>query len=308
MRSIIAVTALAIVLVAVGCNLAPHRRDPGGRIPGDPAAVPTVDNLISYLNRNANNLGENQALQCTNLAIDAKADNQSVGLDGMMVCQKPRNFRLTAKVLGSPTVDIGSNKDEFWYWISKNQPPYLFHCSYEALKKGTQIPFPFQPEMAVAALGLATYDPHPAKPYELKVVNDKNGHKVFELTEHTISPQNKRIQKVVVFDANAVNPPQPQVIAHVLKDENGKVICVANIRKAQRVGPDAIFPKEIVFNWPAQKMQMSMHIDKPQIMEIGSDRAARLFTRKGLSYETYDLATGPRNGGLQQASGLVPQR
>ena len=53
-----------------------------------------------------------------------------------MACQKPRDFRLRAKILGTPAVDLGSNDQEFWYWISKVNPPHVYHCSYENLKTG----------------------------------------------------------------------------------------------------------------------------------------------------------------------------
>ena len=65
-----------------------------------------------------------------------------------------------ADVLGKSAVDIGSNNDEFWYWISQDNPPYLYHCAYKDLATGkVNVPFPFQPDMVVAALGIAEYDP-----------------------------------------------------------------------------------------------------------------------------------------------------
>src|SRR5262249_57670564 len=107
--------------------------------------VPTAEDLVYYLNFNARKV---QAVQCNRLEIDCKQGNQGVGLDGLLACEKPRNFRLKAKLLGQPGVDIGSDGDrEFWYWISKAEPPYLYHCSYEEFGRGgVRMPFPFQPD------------------------------------------------------------------------------------------------------------------------------------------------------------------
>ncbi|HEY7422629.1 MAG TPA: hypothetical protein VH682_00080, partial [Gemmataceae bacterium] len=217
MRSIIAGVSLGVVLVAVGCNvLSPRGGGIGpGPAPADPA-TPKVEDLVRYLNDNAKLVGDEDALKCTNLSIDCKADRQNIGLAGTMMCQKPRNFRLMAKVIGQPAVDIGSNNDEFWYWISKNEPPYLFHCSYEALGRGANVPFPFQPDMVITALGIAQYDPN--KKYELNVPQGKN---YFELIEQTTSPQGQPIQKVVVFNRTRAVPPDPQVIAYALRDAKG---------------------------------------------------------------------------------------
>ena len=309
MRSIIAGTSLAVLMLAAGCSLAPHKRGDGG--PGKEVAIdqppPSTEALVKYMNYNAQRLQQGEGLKCTNLAIDCKADGRTFTLGGSMMCAKPRNFRLTAKVVGQPAVDIGSNKDEFWYWISKNEPPYLFHCSYDALRQGTRIPFPFQPDMVVAALGLAEYDP--AKQYELR--SNPRDH-YYELIERAVSPQGQPIQKVTVFNKREVQAPMPQVIAHVLRDDKGQPICTATVKKVQQNRENgAIYPTVVVFNWPAQKLQMTMELNNLQVVKVDPGMAERAFTRKNLSYQTYDLARGMAEGpGNLQRTGatVMPQR
>jgi hypothetical protein len=309
MRSIIAAATLAVLMLALGCNIAPHRRDnpPSAPAPVADNAMPMAENLVRYLNANAQRIREGEAISCANVPIDVHADGQRVGVNGKLMCQAPRNFRLTAVLLGNPAVDIGSNKDEFWYWISKNQPPYLFHCSYEALARGVSIPFPFQPDMAVTALGLSKYDE--TKRYEVRRGDNKKGPPTIELIEQTVSAQNQPIQKITVFNAQAARTPdQPQVIAHVLKDAQGNILCVANIRRAQYVGSNgAIIPREVVFNWPSQKLQMTMHIENPQVVSLTEDRAGTVFSRRQLGYQSYDLAVRALDGaGLQRAGATAP--
>jgi hypothetical protein len=304
MRSIIAGLGLVAVLLVVGCNvLSPHARDNGnGRVVTD-NATPKVEQLVQYLNNNAQRIGDNDALRCTNVEIDCRADRQTVGLGGMMMCQKPRNFRLQAKVLSQPMVDIGSNNDEFWYWIGKNEPPYLFHCSYEALARGVNVPFPFQPDMIVTALGIASYDP--AKPYKLNVPPNAG---YFELIEPATSPQGQPIQKVVVFRRTNVVPPEPQVIAYALRDDKGKPICIANIKSVQQNRETtAILPREVSFDWPAMKLKMTLKMNDMQVVKMNDEMAGRVFTRRGLNYQAYDLATRSLDSaGLQQAGATGP--
>src|SRR2546423_13376585 len=124
----IAGICLGIALLAAGCNHAPYmRRDQATAAP--PPRTPTVPELVRYLNTNAQNVQSVQA----SVDMDAQQDRQPVSLGGFLACQKPRNFRLKAKVMSQPAVDIGSNDDEFWYWINKNDPPYVFHCTYRDL-------------------------------------------------------------------------------------------------------------------------------------------------------------------------------
>lgn len=308
MRSIIAGASVIGLLFAVGCNVAPHRRDSGSG-PSNPApitAMPTVDNLVRYLNDNAKCLQPTQAITCTNVTIDVTADGQKVGVGGKMLCQTPRNFLLSGVVVGSPAVDIGSNDKEFWFWSREIRPAYLYHCSYDALAQGTKVPFPFQPDMVVSALGLAQYDA--TKTYNLTSSDDRKGHKTILLTEQARSPENKPIQKITVFDYNQAFPPQPQVLAHVLKDDQGKVICAANILRAQRLGPNGpIIPHVIEFNWPEQKLRMKMTLEHPRIIDMPPAKAATVFTRQNLRYQSFDLATQSLDGaGVQRAGATAP--
>src|SRR5579875_3316386 len=306
MRSIIAVASLVALLSVLGCNhLVPHQRDQGGGVANDkPIQTPTAESLVQYLNNNAKLFPPGQALNCTNVTIDVKAEAGQGGISARMQCQAPRNFLLSGVTLGNPVVDIGSNDKEFWFWSKQINPPYLYHCSYDDMARGVKVPFPFQPDMALSALGLAPYDP--AKKYDLKIVNDKKGQPAFiELTEQARSPENKPVQKVTVFNYHQAQLPNPQVVAHVLKDEHGKVICSASIRSAQQVGGNGpVIPRIVDFNWPEQKLKMTMTLYNPQLIAMPPEKAATRFTRQNLHYQAFDLATQTLDGaGVQQAGG-----
>jgi hypothetical protein len=303
MRSIIAVASLVALLSVLGCNhLVPHQRDHGGGVATDkPAATPTAESLVQYLNNNAKLIPPDQALNCTNVTIDASADGTQFGISARMQCQAPRNFLLSGVALGNPVVDIGSNNKEFWFWSKQINPPYLYHCSYDDLARGVKVPFPFQPDMILNALGLAPYDP--AKQYTVQTTDNK-GHKFFELTEQARSPENKPIQKVTIFNASQVQrPDQPQVVGHILKDAQNKVICAAYVRYVQHVGGEngPIIPRIVDFNWPEQRMKMTMRIENPEFIAMPPDKAAMRFNRQNLHYQSFDLFTQALDGSVQQA-------
>lgn len=299
MRRLFAGVGVGLLLVAIGCN---HWR-PNGETGGPRVAVngprPEVGPLVEYLNKNADLV---QCVQSTRVAMDCKEGNQAVGVDGMLVCQKPRNFRLKGQVLGKPAVDIGSNDGEFWYWISEAKPvPYVFHCSYEALGRGNvRLPFPFQPDMIIAALGIAHYDPNGK--YQVVMPNGKN---YFELVEDTVSPEGQPVKKVTVFNKTTVAAErgQPQVIAHVLRDAQGKPICQATIQEIQKKD-GVILPRRVTLDWPAQKMQMKMHLsDVTVVNNLDPTRKARLFQRSDLgNLPAFDLARRVPDG---QPSSLI---
>jgi hypothetical protein len=293
MRRIFAGVGVGLLLTAAGCNHWRPVPDGGGTPVAVTAGKPDAASLVRYLNENADRA---QAIQCTRVAMDCKEGNQAVGVDGMLVCKYPRDFRLKGSVLGKPAVDIGSNESEFWYWISEAKPvPYVFHCSYEELGRGNvRLPFPFQPDMIIAALGIGRYDPNGK--YQVVTYRDKN---YFELVEDAVSPQGQPVKKVTVFNKNTVSAVrgQPQVIAYVLKDARGAVICQATVQEVQ-VKDRAVLPRRVTLNWPAQKMEMKMTLsDVSVVNNLDPARAERLFKRSDLSnLPSFDLARRTPDG------------
>src|SRR5262249_37414619 len=127
MRSLTAAGVLGLLLLTAGCErLKPFIQPKPTVTPVSPQKV-TKGALLAQLNDNAQKL---QSLECRSVVIAASMGTQPIDLIGPLSAQKPRNFRFNAKILGANGVDLGSNDQEFWYWISKADPPYLVHCSY----------------------------------------------------------------------------------------------------------------------------------------------------------------------------------
>src|SRR5262245_13479521 len=154
---------------------------------------PTPDLLIrNVLNKNADLV---RSLDVRDLEMDITGNGQSVGVSGNLYCQQPRNFHLRAKVLGNPVTSLGSNDQEFWYWIKENKPPDLYHCSYTDLARGgVRLPFPVQPEWVMEALGMDHYDASRGN-FSVQMRGA-----TFELIEQTVSQENQPIKKVIVFN------------------------------------------------------------------------------------------------------------
>jgi hypothetical protein len=298
MRQVTVCLGLGLVVLTLGCNHGPHNRDTP-TIGRAPLETPKATQLVAYLNDNARRV---QAVRCERVAIDCKQGREAVGLDGILVCQKPRNFRLKAKVVGQPAVDIGSNQDEFWYWISKAEPPYVYHCSYQELARGNvAMPFPFQPDMIVAALGVADYDEN--KTYQVKATDQ-----YLELIENTVSPQGQPVQKVTVFNRSSVGPGRPQVVGHLLRDPQGKLICKATIHEVElNRETNAVLPRRVVLEWPGQQIMMDMRLYGTQVVSITPEQGSKFFQRNLPDLTSFDLARRTVDSpGLQQTS--VPPR
>jgi hypothetical protein len=276
-----AALALAIPLAA-GCHLLPGTQKTTNP-PIPPDRTPDAPALVNYLNSNAQKVQTVRA----KVAIDVKQARQAVGLDGFVACQKPRDFRLRAMVLGKVEADLGSNEEKFWYWVGKASPR-VFYCSYRDLSTGkVEVPFPFQPDMVLAALNMADYDPKGR--YDLKVQA-----KTVELTQETTSPNGKPVKRTTVFDRYVAAAGKPQVLAHILKDSSGKLICKANVESVLvDRGSGAIIPTRVTIEWPAQQVSMKLMLSDLQVNTIDKKTAGQLFQPTALeSYDFFNLARG----------------
>lgn len=303
MRRLAATVCLALLpLVGTGCSLF-NRRPPVAPVDTSPLGpTPEAASLVGYMNRNAALV---QSIQADDVDITGESDGKGTPrLGGKMVCQKPRDFRLTASFMGVSQVDFGSNNEQFWFWI-KQASPNLFHCSYEEFSRGVSMPFPFQPEWVVQALGMAEY----GSPENFKV--DVRENRYFELSEPTQGADGRPLTRVTVFNARNVNPGESQVKGYYLRDAGGAILCSAVIKEAgvaeSPTGGRIVYPKRIALEWPPEKVKMELNLDRVRVNGAASQA---LFTRpRWNNVPLYDLAKGPPAGRtssrIQAAGGVV---
>lgn len=284
-RSLFGLT-LAAMAVFSGCNSTKMNLFRGREQAAVPAEAPSAAALVNYLNDNADRV---QSVRCDALDLQCTQGIRSFGLRGKMVCQKPRNFRMSAEVFGRPEIDLGSNEEEFWFWIPRGAP-YQLHCAHTALAEGKvkQMPFPVQPDWIIEAMGLAKCGP--ADRYQ--VVPKP---RTVELIEKTQSPLGKPIIKVTEFQRGRADLARgyPQVSAHrILDGETGREICSAQIVQVRVDQSGAVIPRRVILTCPDDRLKMSMTLDEVTVNgQIG--RPDLLFQRRPLTnVRSYDLALG----------------
>src|SRR6185437_4181243 len=213
-----------------------------------------------------------------------KVANQTVGMGGRFLYQKPGQFRMSAIVFGKPAFDMGGNRDEVWYFIGKNDPPYVFWISRADLARDkARWPVPFSPDWLGEVLGVA--ERHANKRQEVVIQA-----KTIELIEPIVTPQGHHARKVTVF-ARSQSP--LQVMEHRLLDDKGKMVCRAVIRKVRRdAKTGALLVQNVQFVWPAQRSEVSLQFNDMEIIEsMNGEKASRVFTSKDLGASRFCLAT-----------------
>jgi hypothetical protein len=107
-----------------------------------------VDAFVAEHNRNVERI---QSLEARpTIVLDGKFHG---GADGKLALERPRNFKLELLSFGSPKADIGSNDEEFWFWMRDDPEKSVNWCRYEDLESSA-VPISYQPDWIIAALGL----------------------------------------------------------------------------------------------------------------------------------------------------------
>ncbi|HET6574621.1 MAG TPA: hypothetical protein VFG68_13515 [Fimbriiglobus sp.] len=281
MRAAVTVLLLAALLApAAGCDWLRKtalQKDNGTQTHGGPIADVTPGQLVKYLNDQAGHLN---TVRYNDLSIEVSMGRERNSLQSStLICAKPRNFLLVG---GRPVIGdllyIGSNDREFWMLTKRPLTEQYLYCSHADFERGAgQLPIPFDPEWALQALGMATYDPN--LPY--KVDTDQKN-RVYTLSWDSTTPQGTPVRREIVLDPTR-DDRRPNVRQHRIRDAAGKLLGLADIREVVTVpvgGAYVKVPTRVVLEWPQQQTKMELRLGRPRVNEKITDAdAAGMFTR-----------------------------
>ena len=253
-----------------------------------PVAAKTGKNLVEYLNRQGDAL---VSIKYPRVLVDVKAGKESFTLnDSSLFCRKSRDFLLVGgKAVLGDIVNAGSNDTEFWVYNRFSDPKYVV-CSHADFERGTaQLPFPFDPDWALQALGMGFYDPN--RPYRVETDQATREHR---LSYESTTPQGATVKRTVVFAGDSMGDKQPQIRRHLIADAAGKPVATADIKEVVTMNAgrgksgdkdvSVQVPTEVVLEWPQQQFRMRLQLRSPKVNETISDADAReLFTRPAIS-------------------------
>lgn len=237
----------------------------------------SASDMVTHLNRFSQPI---QTLESDNVDITVTQNGQPFGLKGRLAYQKERNFRMTASALTSTEADMGSNSQEFWFYMKRNDPPDLFFCAYNDLAQA-QMKLPLQPDWIAEALCVQELNP---TEYEMFKVSAG-----VELRKR-IHYQGEQLVKGVVVASGGPNA--GRVVMHRLFRANGsnfQEVWRAEISEYQREKDIGNFtvPYQVKITCPEHKVMIEMKLKDCKVNQLASNPA--LF-QKPQTYRMHDIA------------------
>ncbi len=280
------------MLVLAGCS-----NGPGARFYPKPEPVaprvsntPTSVELVAHLNQQAQDV---KALEAQDLSIKASQGGiNEYSLKGMLLYQKPRNFRLVAEALRKTEADFGSNDREFWFFINRSDPRALYHCAYSDYQKGTSAPLSVQPEWVADALCVQELNPN--EPYQLRPINNQA---VELITLMNPGQTQNPVYKVIVVALRGPNAGRIVLQKLVQKVPQGKGkddwqdLWVAEIHEYQNV-QGYVVPHRMTLRSGIDKTTLKLTLDGCQVNPPGlmTSQTLNSFVRPTVGAPEIDLA------------------
>ncbi len=279
---------LAALVMLSACGCAALRRPmnmfstPGPVAPTVLQPTPALGDVIAAVNVNT-------ARVRSYVTYDAKITAPGMLglplLSASIAAEQPGRFRLRASTaISGPEIDLGSNHEEFWFWIRRNEPPAIFHCRHDQFANSpARDMLPIEPSWVADAVGLVTLDAN--LPWEGPT---PIGDGKLELRSNIYHPTGMR-SRVTVVDAE-----RAWVLQQFLYDSTGQLLASS---EASQFVYDPVsqvsLPRKVSVNVPTQGLAFTIDMGNPSINVPPGD-PLQLWTRPQIEgAPAFDLGAMP---------------
>jgi hypothetical protein len=236
-----------ILLIAwsllAGCT---QHKQPQGAVDENrlnPPNLLTLSQLVATINANNDRIPTLWATLNYNATINDHGQVHSVTSDdGILLYQRPNNFRLVGKqALVGTVFDIGTNDRQYWLEAVPGTNR-LWWGSYADLVRlnPEQLPIPIRPDLVMEVLGVNSINPD-FNALPAPTLRYDNGRDAYVLVFNAKAPDRWIALKEVWYDRTTLRPKRV-----ILYDANGRPVLKAELSHDTRVQ----MPDEPTANWP----------------------------------------------------------
>lgn len=194
------------------------------------------DPIINKINDNSKNINKIQS--------KIKIQQGIFSIYGFIAFEKPNNFSMVCNSILGKELEIGSNKDYFWFFSRNMKPKALYYCFAGDVEK-TRLRKIFYPSLLKEFLCI-----HEINNKKLKINKD------FIYSEEKINLGQQVFDKITIIKNN-------KIIGYLLF-ENDKMIIKIEILEFQKIDKK-ILPKKIKIEWIEENIEQEWILSETQI-------------------------------------------
>jgi hypothetical protein len=305
--------ALIAAFGAAGCRtagLSPAARPKPVAIP-EPRVSFNSERFIDEHNRNAAKIESltSKASITGTMVSPETGKPESVGVSGYLSMLRPRNFQLTLRSTMQSLADIGSNSEQFWFWLdnrnAQQDDKHVYFCNYADLPTAN-LAGTYQPDWIIDALGLKQISADEAatvrvaagtKPETTTLTFPASGEPSSYTRMMVVSDASRRLIEYRVFDRDGKT-----LIGQATIDEKDYSKIELNGDEEQGRARTCYIPSRIKLEWKREKLSLDIVLKDLAVNRPFSDRMkANFVVPEHKGYTPLDLAAASRD--LSRAGG-----
>ncbi|MBL9164733.1 MAG: hypothetical protein JNL18_18535 [Planctomycetaceae bacterium] len=255
---------LALVFCTSGASCTRTMRSPfAAWQPPAPQVLMTgssLDQVIAAVNANAARI---QSIQTNNASITVPGMPGIPLLGGKIAAQRPGRFHLVAgTALTGDEVDMGSNDQQFWFWVKRNEPPALFYSRHDQFAgSAAQRMMPIEPQWLLDAIGFAEFRPGDAHTGPTALGSGR-----VEI-QSVMQTRTGRLTKRTVVDAT-----RALVLEQHVYDQQGTLVASAVAKTHKYYDKLNInLPDDVEIRIPASELSLSIAMGTVEINTLGEN-------------------------------------
>jgi hypothetical protein len=249
-----------------------------------------VDKFISEHNQNADLVQSITAKPTITVAGKVMKAHP----DGWLAVVRPRNFKLMLKSVGQPQADIGSNNEEFWFWV-RSDDKSIYWCDYADLESSS-LAITYQPDWIVAALGLTPISREEAAHIKIRSTDNrdntallfpptKSGNETY-MRMLIVSNHTRRIKEHRIYAGNT--PDQKNLLAQA-DVKSYKDFDVDSSDKG--VSETCYLPENVRLDWKREQLVLDVALQDVKVNQFDASRTEGLFVEPTVpGYDRVNLA------------------
>lgn len=201
--------------------------------------------LIAHVNQQLDKISSVYSKDCRIFFKQGKGPTFKVL--GELAIQKQKNFRLLINHrLTGKEMDIGSNKDVFWFWNKRMNPPFLHFAKHENLNR-TNLKTVLNPIWLMESFGIFPID------FNNSEISQYKGS--WFVKTNKISANGQPIKYVILID-----PKNKNIIGRYLYDQKDQLFASSEYQNF-----DGVIARKITFIWYEENINLEINLDDYQI-------------------------------------------
>ncbi len=254
-----------------------------------------IDQFVAEHNRNADLV---QSLEARpTIAVRSKA--MKVQADGRLGMLRPQSFKLELTHMGQKKADIGSNDEEFWFWVQSDEDRSIYWCNYNDLGSSA-LSVTYQPDWIMEALGLRPITPEEADAIRVEKTDNPN---LSALVFPPAKTRGESYQRMMIVSNYTRRVKAYRICA---ADRSRTVLAEAVIpgykdfdldKSESGAFQSCYLPESLTLEWKKDQLTLNVALKDVTVNRFDTSRAAAIFVEPVIpNYQRVNLADMARSG------------